>query len=264
MDATVRQLEATALQCLADTRAAETLRFHAGPDHRELVLSDLVERELQGYASFRRFEHECRAGWADAPTTYDVETHAALDRIRGLHMEVGRGVVRQLDASVASRLRIRNALAFRRDYALLASLEALDHGMPHAGLGELAEAAIRERDAGNAPEIDPDDRRNGVTSLRTWDFVKATAALPEDVQTLAELRYRAFFGLDDRHEALSGRPLVGDRPGEGRDLWSVEITFDHRAVAVVDVHPADERRRYLWFFIGTPSELPCGDIQGRA
>jgi hypothetical protein len=249
-----RQHEATARQCLADTLAATGLHAHAGPDRRELVLNELVERALHAYEDFRRLEERTRHGWAEGTSPHDPALHAGLGRAAQLHLEIGRGLVSQLDTAAVDRLTVRNALAFRQSYAALVALEALDHGLLPGAIHDLATAAHSEFTAGKTQEIDADDDRNGVASLRTWDFVKRTAALPNAVQLLAEKRYRTFFALDDRHPALGGRPLFGGRRNDALwKLWSVEISFDHRAFAVLPDAPAGPRC-YVWFWIGSPED----------
>ena len=254
METEQRQHEATARQCLADTLAATGLHAHAGPDRRELVLNELVERALHTYEDFRRLEDRTRSEWAEAAATYDPSLHARLAHTAQLHLEIGRGLVSQLDTAVVDRLTVRNALAFRQTYAALVALEALDHGLLPPAVHDLGTTANSEFAEGKTQEIDPDDSRNGVRSLRTWDFVKRTASLPNRVQVLAEKRYRTFFALDDRHPALGGRPLFGGRRVDAQlQLWSVEISFDHRAFAVLpDV--SDGPRCYVWFWIGSPDD----------
>ena len=85
-----RQHEANARQCLADTLAAAGLHAHAGPDRRELVLNDLVERALHAYEGFRRLEAATRRGWAEGLAAYEPSLHAGFERCAQLHLETGR------------------------------------------------------------------------------------------------------------------------------------------------------------------------------
>lgn len=254
MESEQRQHEATARQCLADTLAAAGLHSHAAPDRRELVLNELVERALHAHEGFRRLEERLRLAWAESADSFEPGLSEGLSRTARLHLQIGRGLVSQLDGAALDRLTVRNALAFRQAYAGLVSLEALDHGLlPHA-IQTLAGSAQQDFLAGKTQVIDPEDDRNGVQSLRTWDFVKRTAALDSAVQVLAEKRYRTFFAVDDRHAALGGRPLTGaGRRDTPHSLWSVEISFDHRAFAVFSEAP-ERPRTYVWFWIGSPAD----------
>lgn len=254
METEQRQHEATARQCLADTLSATALHTHAAPDRRELVLNELVERALHAYEDFRRLEERTRRDGAENAAAYDPGLHAGFARTAQLHLEIGRGLVDQLDAAAVDRLTVRNALPFRQAYAALVALEALDHGLLPPAVHDLATLATEEFEASKTQEIDPDDDRNGVRSLRTWDFVKRTAVLPNSVQLLAEKRYRTFFAVNDRHPALGGKPRLGGRRIDAHlQLWSVEITFDHRAFAVLpDV--SDGPRCYVWFWIGSAED----------
>ena len=250
-----RQHEAAARQCLADMLASDGLHDHAGPDRRELVLNDLVERALLAYEGFRRCEDETRRAWAGGTDPYDPAVHAGLGRTARLHLEIGRSLVSQLDGAARDRLTVRNALPFRQAYASLVALEVLDHGLLPPALLSLAGAALAEFDAGDAQPIDPEDERNRVDSFRTWDFMKRTAALDNAIQDLAAKRYRNFFAVDDRHPALGGRPVLGGRRLElagPAHLWSVEISFDHRAFAVLPERDEKARTCYVWFWIGSP------------
>jgi hypothetical protein len=252
MESEPRQHEATARQCLADTLAAAGLHSLAAPDRRELVLNELVERALHTYEGFRRLEERLRLSFAESADGFDPGLHDGLSRTAQLHLQIGRGLVSQLDAATLDRLTVRNAMAFRQAYAALVSLEALDHGLLPDAIQELAHAAHADFLVGKAQVIDPEDDRNGVQSLRTWDFVKQTAALDNAVQVLAEKRYRTFFAVDDRHAALGGRPLTGAGRRD-HSLWSVEISFDHRAFAVCSGAP-EQPRTYVWFWIGSPAD----------
>ena len=249
-----QNLEATARQCRADALAAEAVHSLAAPDRRELLLNELVERSLETLEGFKRIEDDRRRAWAEGAEEYKGVAHARLRRTGRIHLELGRSLISQLDQAATDRLTVRNAISLRRAYAELVDLEALDHGAPSPLIVALAHQAEGDFSANRTQEIDPDDRRNGVDSHRTWDFIKRTTSLPEPVQRLAEKRYRSFFAIDDRHPALGGHPLMPPRHGEGAvQLWSVEISFAYRALAVL-TESTGQPRRYVWFWIGSPDQ----------
>lgn len=253
-DSVEQQLEATARQCRADAIAVESIHPLAAPDRRELLLSELVERALETLEDFKRVEDQRRSTWAEGAEEYRRELHDRLCRTARIHLELGRILLGQLDLAATDRLMVRNAISLRRAYAELVDLEALDHGAPTPLIVGLADQAELEFNENRTQEIDPDDRRNGIVSHRTWDFIKRTASLPESVQHLAQQRYRRFFAVDDRHPALRGHPLLPPRHGSGAEqLWSVEISFAHRAFAVL-TELAGQPRRYVWFWIGSPDQ----------
>jgi hypothetical protein len=248
-----RQHEAMARQCLAETESTAGLHACAGPEHREVALNDLVERALDAYEGFRRLERATRLAWADGDHSYDAAVHETLARTARLHFRVGHVLVAQLDAAARARLTVRNVLPLRQAYAGMVALEDLDHGILAPPLQQLALVAQGQFDHGDAQQIDAEEQLNGVHSFRTWDFVKRTTGLPQDVQQLAERSYRRFFALDDRHPALAGRPVFGGRRPDGAPpmhFWSVEIGFTHRALAILFDETEARPRTYVWFWFG--------------
>lgn len=257
MDTDHRVQEALARQCLAETLGATGLHAHSGSDRRELVLNELVQRALRSYEQFRKLEAGVRGRFAESAVAFDPIAHASLQRTARLHLEIGRSLVDQLDEAVRDHLTVRNAVAFRQEHAALVAREALDHGFLPPGLFDLATRAQSQFEAGKTQEIDADLEARGARSMRTWDLLKRTTALDAEVQALAGQLYRTYFALDDQHPALAGRPLVGARRTDvAQGLWSVEITFEHRAFAVLP--PSTNEPLYVWFWIGNPEDaLRC-------
>ncbi|MCB9872481.1 MAG: hypothetical protein H6837_21690 [Planctomycetes bacterium] len=248
-----RDHEAAARQCFAETRAAVGVQSHAGPDRRERVLNHLVESSLHAYEEFRRAEQEWRLRCATGAVAYQRAAHTRWQATGQLHLGLGHALVAQLDQAAVEGLTVRNTLPFRLAYAELLAMEMRDHGVLDPALLELASEAVAAHRAGETQPIDSNDTRNGVLSFRTWDFIKRTAALDPELQHLAERRYRTFFAVDDRHPALTGRPVLVGRSGTREAVpavWAVEIRLDCRALAVLPTG-ADERvRTYVWFWIG--------------
>jgi hypothetical protein len=78
-----------------------------------------------------------------------------------------------------------------------------------------------------------------MKSFATPKFWQAYAKLPEPIQKAARKQY-LLWQSNPRHPSLQFKPI-----GE---LWSVRVTQDHRALALL------EDDRYFWIWIGTHAE----------
>lgn len=249
--AQARQQEAEARQLRAEVQQGAALQVYGGPDRRELSLGQLIEAGLRAHDTLDQVEGQHLRALATGSTDFQTETQACLRRARGLHLEFARRLVNQLDQAWRDGLSVRNAQAFRRHYAALIQLEAMDHGQVPPHIQDLAEAAAEARGTGQTQSIEAEQDAARVRSARTWEFMKQTAALDEATQDLTARLYRRFFQTDDRHPLFAGRTLLHRLTGE--TLWLVEISPQLRAVALLDEAPGPGRQ-YTWFWIGAAAE----------
>lgn len=78
------------------------------------------------------------------------------------------------------------------------------------------------------------------------------AALPNEIQELADQKFNNYFRLDPHHEILKGKFIYDGQLGN-EAVWSVRISYRYRALARV----LSERRGqtmvtvYLWYWAGS-------------
>ncbi len=86
-------------------------------------------------------------------------------------------------------------------------------------------------------------------SVRTKDFKKLFAALPDRVKETAVARYENYFRLDPYHPLLDRHNLY-DVSDAAHDSIAFAMTYGYRAVAFFD----QSTSTYVWYWCGSHTD----------
>jgi len=95
-------------------------------------------------------------------------------------------------------------------------------------------------------------------SVRTAEFRKLFAALPDGVQATAVARYKNYFRKDPYHSLLD-RHNLQDVSGAAHASIAFEMAYGYRAVAFFD----ESMSTYVWYWCGSHADYDKRFRRGR-